>query len=114
MPSTDSGRPAKSGYKQELGRSLGALLPVRRRVQLHLDHDRGVRAVLLRLRVRGPAWIWIWPAVLAGQMPAALCFAEPAVHAGRIRMTFTMGRDNRLPAASAIARVHGKWPTRAR
>jgi len=34
-----------------------------------------------------------------------------AVHAGGIRMIFTMGRDNRLPFASAIARVHGKSKT---
>jgi urea carboxylase system permease len=34
-----------------------------------------------------------------------------AVHAGAIRMIFTMGRDGRLPFASAIARVHGRSRT---
>jgi len=34
-----------------------------------------------------------------------------AVHAGGIRMIFTMGRDNRLPFASAIAKVHGRSKT---
>ena len=34
-----------------------------------------------------------------------------AVHAGGIRMIFTMGRDGRLPFASAIAKVHGKSKT---
>ena len=34
-----------------------------------------------------------------------------AVHAAGIRMMFTMGRDNRLPFASAVARVHGKSKT---
>jgi urea carboxylase system permease len=34
-----------------------------------------------------------------------------AVHAGAIRMIFTMGRDGRLPFASAIARVHDRSKT---
>jgi amino acid transporter len=34
-----------------------------------------------------------------------------AVHTGGIRMIFTMGRDGRLPFASAIARVHGRSKT---
>jgi amino acid transporter len=41
----------------------------------------------------------------------AITVCSLAVHAGGIRMIFTMGRDNRLPAASAIARVHGKSKT---
>jgi urea carboxylase system permease len=41
----------------------------------------------------------------------AITVCSLAVHAGGIRMIFTMGRDNRLPFASAIARVHGKSKT---
>jgi amino acid transporter len=41
----------------------------------------------------------------------AITVCSLAVHAGGIRMIFTMGRDNRLPAASAIARVSGKSKT---
>src|SRR6266516_1215489 len=41
----------------------------------------------------------------------AITVCSLAVHAGGIRMIFTMGRDGRLPASSAIARVHGKSKT---
>jgi len=41
----------------------------------------------------------------------AITVCSLAVHAGGIRMIFTMGRDNRLPYASAVARVHGKSKT---
>lgn len=41
----------------------------------------------------------------------AITVCSLAVHAGGIRMIFTMGRDNRLPFASAVARVHGKSKT---
>jgi urea carboxylase system permease len=60
------------------GPLAGALFLIRRRVQLHLDHDRGIRAVLFGFASGGPAFIWTWPAVLAGQMLVALCFAELA------------------------------------
>src|SRR5262249_1616041 len=60
------------------GPLAGALFLVRRRVQLHLDHDRGVRAVLLRLFL-GRACVHLdLAAVFAGQMLVALCFAELA------------------------------------
>jgi urea carboxylase system permease len=41
----------------------------------------------------------------------AITVCSLAVHAGGIRMIFTMGRDGRLPYASAIARVHGRSKT---
>jgi urea carboxylase system permease len=41
----------------------------------------------------------------------AITVCSLAVHAGGIRMIFTMGRDGRLPFASAIARVHGRSKT---
>src|SRR4029078_11239701 len=42
----------------------------------------------------------------------AITVCSLAVHAGGIRMIFTMGRDGRLPFASAIAEGHGKSKTR--
>ena len=41
----------------------------------------------------------------------AITVCALAVHTGGIRMIFTMGRDGRLPFASAIAKVHGKSKT---
>ena len=41
----------------------------------------------------------------------AISVCALAVHTGGIRMIFTMGRDGRLPFATAIARVHGKSKT---
>src|SRR6201981_2417969 len=41
----------------------------------------------------------------------AITVCSLAVHAGGIRMIFTMGRDGRLPFAPAIAGVHGKTKT---
>ena len=41
----------------------------------------------------------------------AITVCSLAVHAGGIRMIFTMGRDGRLPYALAIARVHGRSKT---
>src|SRR5579859_2786140 len=41
----------------------------------------------------------------------AITVCSLAVHAGGIRMIFTMGRDGKLPFASAIAKVHGKSKT---
>src|SRR5580692_5123960 len=41
----------------------------------------------------------------------AITVCSLAVHAGGIRMIFTMGRDGRLPYASAVAKVHGKSKT---
>jgi len=41
----------------------------------------------------------------------AITVCALAVHTGGIRMIFTMGRDGRLPFASAIARVHGRSKT---
>src|SRR5262249_4998532 len=38
----------------------------------------------------------------------AITVCSLAVHAGGIRMIFTMGRGSRLPLASAIGEVHGK------
>ena len=41
----------------------------------------------------------------------AITVCSLAVHTGAIRMIFTMGRDSRLPFATAIARVHGRTKT---
>jgi hypothetical protein len=54
------------------------VLQLRRGLQLHLDLDRGVPAVLLGFASGGPAFIWTWPLVFLGQLAVALCFAEMA------------------------------------
>src|SRR2546429_2665216 len=41
----------------------------------------------------------------------AITVCSLAVHAGGVRMIFTMGRDGRLPFPSAIAKGHGKSKT---
>ena len=41
----------------------------------------------------------------------AITVCALAVHTGGIRMIFTMGRDGRLPFASAVAKVHGRSKT---
>jgi amino acid transporter len=78
MPSTDSDELAKFGYKQELDRSL----------RLFSSFAAGFSFISIMTGVfelfffgfasGGPAFIWTWPAVLAGQMLVALCFAAPA------------------------------------
>jgi amino acid transporter len=95
MPSTDTDELAKFGCKQELDRSLGLFSSFAAGFS-YISIMTGVfELFFLGFLSGGPAWIWTWP----------------AVHPGGIRMIFTMGRDNRLPAASAIARVHGRSKT---
>ena len=75
----DSDELAQFGYKQELDRSPGQLLQLRRRVQLHLDPHRRLRAVRRSASgSAGPAFFWTWPIVFIGQLLVALCFAELA------------------------------------
>ena len=196
MPGSDVDELAKFGYKQELDRSLGMFSSFAAGFS-YISIMTGVfELFFFGFASGGPAFIWTWPAVFAGQFLVALCFAEMAgqyplaeetldprknappailralaaagvagllvilfgemsvpdiharelgtsglpylvkatfgstignlflidsliaitvcslaVHAGGIRMIFTMGRDSRLPFASAIARVHGKSKT---
>ena len=69
-------RLAKFGYKQELDRSLG----------LSSSFAAGFSYISIMTGVfelcffgffsGGPAFIWTWPAVFAGQFLVALCFAK--------------------------------------
>src|SRR5580658_6760274 len=63
MPGADTDELAKFGYKQELDRSLGLFSSF---------------AAGFSFFSGGPAFIWAWPAVFAGQYLVALCFAELA------------------------------------
>src|SRR6516225_4704409 len=77
-PSTDSDELAKFGYKQELDRSLGLFSSFAAGFS-YISIMTGVfELFFFGFASGGPAWIWTWPAVLAGQMLVALCFAELA------------------------------------
>ena len=78
MPSTDSDELAKFGYKQELDRSLGLFSSFAAGFS-YISIMTGVfELFFFGFASGGAAWIWTWPAVLAGQMLVALCFAELA------------------------------------
>ena len=78
MPSTDSDELAKFGYKQELDRSLGLFSSFAAGFS-YISIMTGVfELFFFGFASGGPGWIWTWPAVLAGQMLVALCFAELA------------------------------------
>jgi len=76
MPSTDADELAKFGYKQELDRSLGLFSSFAAGFS-YISIMTGVfELFFFGFFSGGPAWIWTWPAVLAGQFLVALCFAE--------------------------------------
>jgi hypothetical protein len=78
MPSTDSDELAKFGYKQELDRSLGLFSSFAAGFS-YISIMTGVfELFFFGFGSGGPAFIWTWPAVFAGQMLVALCFAELA------------------------------------
>src|SRR5262244_405209 len=78
MPSTDTDELARFGYKQELDRSLGLFSSFAAGFS-YISIMTGVFELFFFGFVSGgPGWIWTWPAVLAGQMLVALCFAELA------------------------------------
>ena len=78
MPSTDADELAKFGYKQELDRSLGLFSSFAAGFS-YISIMTGVfELFFFGFFSGGPAWIWTWPAVLAGQGLVALCFAELA------------------------------------
>jgi len=78
MPSTDTDELAKFGYKQELDRSLGLFSSFAAGFS-YISIMTGVfELFFFGFFSGGPAFIWTWPAVLAGQMLVALCFAELA------------------------------------
>src|ERR1700691_1105500 len=78
MPSADSDELAKFGYKQELDRSLGLFSSFAAGFS-YISIMTGVfELFFFGFGSGGPAFIWTWPAVFAGQMLVALCFAELA------------------------------------
>ena len=78
MPSTDTDELAKFGYKQELDRSLGLFSSFAAGFS-YISIMTGVfELFFFGFLSGGPAFIWTWPAVFAGQFLVALCFAELA------------------------------------
>jgi urea carboxylase system permease len=78
MPSADTDELASFGYKQELNRSLGLFSSFAAGFS-YISIMTGVfELFFFGFFSGGPAFIWTWPAVLAGQMLVALCFAELA------------------------------------
>jgi urea carboxylase system permease len=76
--STDTDELAKFGYKQELNRSLGLFSSFAAGFS-YISIMTGVfELFFFGFASGGPAFIWTWPAVFAGQMLVALCFAELA------------------------------------
>ncbi len=78
MPTADTDELAKFGYKQELDRSLGLFSSFAAGFS-YISIMTGVfELFFFGFGSGGPAFIWTWPAVFAGQMLVALCFAELA------------------------------------
>src|SRR5690348_7876229 len=78
MPSSDTDELAKFGYKQELDRSLGLFSSFAAGFS-YISIMTGVfELFFFGFGTGGPAFIWTWPAVFAGQFLVALCFAELA------------------------------------
>src|SRR6202022_4969471 len=78
MQGTDSDELAKFGYEQELDRSLGLFSSFAAGFS-YISIMTGVfELFFFGFGSGGPAFIWTWPAVFAGQMLVALCFAELA------------------------------------
>src|SRR5258705_3102965 len=77
-PSSDTDELAKFGYKQELDRSLGLFSSLAAGFS-YISIMTGVfELFFFGFGTGGPAFIWTWPAVFAGQFLVALCFAELA------------------------------------
>src|ERR1700758_76020 len=77
-PSADVDELARFGYKQELDRSLGLFSSFAAGFS-YISIMTGVfELFFFGFFSGGPAFIWTWPAVFAGQFLVALCFAELA------------------------------------
>ena len=78
MPGADTDELARFGYKQELDRSLGLFSSFAAGFS-YISIMTGVfELFFFGFYSGGPAFIWTWPAVFAGQFLVALCFAELA------------------------------------
>src|SRR6186713_1916503 len=77
-PVTDNNDLARFGYRQELKRSMGSFSSFAAGFS-YISILTGLFQMFhLGYGVAGPAFFWTWPAVLAGQLMVALCFAELA------------------------------------
>jgi urea carboxylase system permease len=78
MQTKEADELAKFGYKQQLDRSLGFFSSFAAGFS-YISIMTGVFALFFfGFASGGPAFIWTWPTVFAGQMLVALCFAELA------------------------------------
>src|SRR5687768_9776905 len=77
-PVSDKNDLARFGYRQELKRSMGSFSSFAAGFS-YISILTGLFQMFhLGYGVAGPAFFWTWPAVLAGQLLVALCFAELA------------------------------------
>ncbi len=77
-PVNDNNDLASFGYRQELKRSIGSFSSFAAGFS-YISILTGLFQMFhLGYGVAGPAFFWTWPCVLAGQLLAALCFAELA------------------------------------
>jgi hypothetical protein len=108
VPSADTDELARFGYKQELDRSLGLFSSFAAGFS-YISIMTGVfELFFFGFASGGPAFIWTWPAVFAGQMLVALCFAELAGQYPRWPDRSTSGRSRspgRSPARALLPAV---------
>ena len=73
---------ARSGYRQELERTLGRFSSFAASFS-YLSILTGVfQFFYLGFGFGGPAFFWTWPIFFTGQFLVALCFAELVAHSG--------------------------------
>jgi urea carboxylase system permease len=78
--SSDEEHLARLGYKQELGRSLGAFSTFAAGFAFISILTGAFQLFPFAFSTAGPAFWWTWVIALGGQMLFALCFAELATH----------------------------------
>src|SRR5437868_7660772 len=69
---------ARAGYRPQFRRGLGAFTAFAAGFSYLSILTGIVQNFALGYREAGPAFVWTWPVVLAGQFCLALCFAELA------------------------------------
>jgi urea carboxylase system permease len=77
---TDQQDLAHFGYRQELDRSLGSFSSFAAGFSYISILTGMFQTFHMGYGTGGPAFFWTWPAVVAGQLLVALCFAELAAH----------------------------------
>ncbi|MGY1698323.1 APC family permease [Geodermatophilus sp. SYSU D00766] len=80
MPPSDDGDPhlAEFGYRQHLDRSIGRFSSFAAGVSYISILTGTFQLFYFGFGAGGPAYVWSWPLVFAGQLMVALCFAELA------------------------------------